>query len=151
MVPLAGQNNFQRSALIIWNVINCIVVISLVSICKNRMEYKFDPARGTLDLFFTLKSIPMLVIAHHHIQDTEKFWSAAKVVGENLPFGFKLHLVYPSMNMKISTCLWEAPSVGSVQEFLDENVGSVSKNFCYIVNQKASIGLPTLTMDAVIN
>jgi hypothetical protein len=93
----------------------------------------------------------MFVIAHHHIQDTEKFWSTAKAVGENLPFGFKLHLIYPAMDMKIGTCLWEAPSVGAVQEFLDENVGSFSRNFCYEVNQKASIGLPELTMESAVS
>ena len=93
----------------------------------------------------------MLVIAHHQIHDTEKFWSTANAIGENLPYGFKLHVVYPSMDMKIGTCLWEAPSVGAIHEFLDENVGSFSKNFYYEVNHKASIGLPKLTVESVKN
>jgi hypothetical protein len=55
------------------------------------------------------------------------------------------------MNMKIGTCLWEAPSVGAIHDFLDENVGSFSKNFYYEVNHQAAIGLPKSTMEAVDN
>jgi hypothetical protein len=90
----------------------------------------------------------MLVIAHHNIRDPEKFWSSAKAVATSLPPGLKLHSVFPSMDMKTGTCLWEGPSVTDVQEFLDNNVGSVSKNFCYEVNQQASIGLPQMAMEA---
>ena len=93
----------------------------------------------------------MFVIAHHHIQDTEKFWSAAKAVTESLPSGFKLHSVFPSTDMTIGTCLWEAPSAMAVQEFLDNNVGNVSKNFCYEVNEQASMGLPKMEMEAAIH
>jgi hypothetical protein len=89
----------------------------------------------------------MLVIAQHNIQDTEKFWSSAKEVATSLPPGIKLHSVFPSMDMKIGTCLWEAPSVEDVQEFLDKNVGDVSKNFCYEVNQQASMGAPQTAME----
>ena len=91
----------------------------------------------------------MLVIAHHQIQDTEKFWSITNNIGENLPFGFKLHRVYPSMNMKIGTCLWEAPSVGAIHDFIDENVGRFSKNFYYKVNHQGAVGLPKSTMETV--
>ena len=93
----------------------------------------------------------MLVIAHHHIFDTEKFWSTTKAAEENPPVGFKLHLVYPSKNMKIGTCLWEVPSIGAIQQFLNEKVGSASTNFCYPVNHQASIGLPASAMSAINN
>ena len=93
----------------------------------------------------------MLIIAHHHIQDAEKFWSAAKAVTESLPPGFKLHSVFPSADMQVGTCLWVAPSVMAIQTFLDDNVGSISKNFCYEVNQQASIGLPKMEMEEAVN
>ncbi len=93
----------------------------------------------------------MLVIAHHQILDTERFWSTTKAAGENPPSGFKLHLTYPSMNMQIGTCLWEVPSIGAIREFLDEKVGAASKNFFYEVNRKASIGLPTQQRAALKN
>ena len=104
-----------------------------------------------MNLFFYYKSIFMLIVAHHQIQDSEKFWSAAKAVTENLPIGFKLHSVFPSTDMTIGTCLWEGPSVMAIQEFLDDNVGSISKNFCYEVNQQASIGLPQMGMETAVS
>lgn len=93
----------------------------------------------------------MLIIAHHNIQDTEKFWSAAQTITSVLPSHLKLHSVFPSTDLKTGTCIWEAPSVMEVQKFLDDNVGSISKNFCYEVNQAASIGLPKIAMEAANN
>lgn len=93
----------------------------------------------------------MLVIAHHLVLDTEKFWTTTKAAEENPPAGFKLHLIYPSKNMKIGTCLWEVPSIGAIQEYLNEKVGSVSRNFYYPVNHQASIGLPASALPAITN
>ena len=89
----------------------------------------------------------MLVIAHHDIQDPEKFWAGAKEM--TLPSHLKLHSVFPSTDMKTGTCVWEAPSANDVQNFLDENVGSISKNTCYEVNEAAAIGTPKLAMEAI--
>lgn len=89
----------------------------------------------------------MLVIAHHDIQDPEKFWAGAKEMV--LPSHLKIHSVFPSTDMKTGTCVWEAPSANDVQSFLDESVGSISKNACYEVNEDAAIGAPALTMEAV--
>ncbi len=93
----------------------------------------------------------MLIIAHHVIQDPEKFWAAAQAITSVLPPHIKLHSVYPSMDMKTGTCIWEAPSVAEVQTFIDDNVGSISKNFCYELNQAASMGLPQIVMQAANN
>ena len=86
----------------------------------------------------------MIIIAHHNISDPEGFWAAAKEVTANLPGGFKLHAVYPSEDGKTGTCIWEAATVGEVQQFLNENAGKFAKNFCYEVNVKASMGLPNI-------
>jgi len=88
----------------------------------------------------------MLVIAHHNISDPESFWSAAEEVTKNLPGNLKLHGVYPSMDTKTGTCLWEAESVQEVQQFLDKNAGQYAKNFCYEVNAEKSIGLPSIQL-----
>ena len=84
----------------------------------------------------------MLVIAHHDIQDPEKFWKAAQEIGGNMPEGFKLHSVYPSADMKTGTCVWEAASAADVQKLVDDNVGSISKNTCYEVNEAGVMGGP---------
>jgi hypothetical protein len=84
----------------------------------------------------------MLIIAHHNIQDPGVFWSKAKDITSRLPENLKLHSVFPSKDMKTGTCIWEGPSAAEVQKFLDENVGNVSKNFCYEVDKEAAMGLP---------
>ena len=93
----------------------------------------------------------MLIIAQHDIQDTEKFWAAAQSINAILPSHLKVHSVFPSMDMRTGTCVWEAPSVEEVQKFLDDNVGSISKNFCYQVNEAASVGLPKVELDAAVH
>jgi hypothetical protein len=90
----------------------------------------------------------MLVIAHHDIQDPEKFWGAAKDIGSVMPANLKLHSVFPSTDMKTGTCVWEGPSVNDVQKFLDDNVGSISRNTCYEVNEAAAMGVPPQAMEA---
>ena len=93
----------------------------------------------------------MLIIAHHTISDPAAFWEAAKNVGSMLPPGFKLHSVYPSQDGKTGTCLWEASSAEEVQKFLDDNVGSVSKNFCYAVNEAGAVGMPDIRKAEALN
>jgi hypothetical protein len=91
----------------------------------------------------------MLIIAHHYISDPESFWSAAKEVANNVPGNLQLHGVYPAMDGKTGTCLWEAEHVEEVQQFLDEHAGQFAKNFCYAVDVEKSMGLPKFQMAEV--
>lgn len=88
----------------------------------------------------------MLVIAHHNISDPEGFWGAAEEVTKNLPGNLKLHGVYPAMDGKTGTCLWEAGDAKEVQQFLDKNAGQFATNFCYEVNVNKSMGLPDIQL-----
>jgi hypothetical protein len=88
----------------------------------------------------------MLVIAHHNISDPEGFWAAAKDSTSNLPGNLKIHGIYPAMDAKTGTCLWEADNAEEVQQFLDEHAGQYAKNFCYEVNVEQSIGLPKIQL-----
>jgi hypothetical protein len=90
----------------------------------------------------------MLVIAHHDIHDPEKFWSAAQALTSSMPSDLKLHSVFPSTDMRTGTCVWEASSAGDVQKFLDDNVGDVSTNTCYEVNEAKAMGAPKMAMEA---
>jgi len=89
----------------------------------------------------------MLIIAHHNISRPEDFWNAAKEITKNLPGTLKLHGVYPSKDLITGTCLWEANSVQEVQHFLDKVAGKFAKNFCYEVNVKDSVGLPSIKLE----
>ncbi len=88
----------------------------------------------------------MLIIAHHNVSKPEEFWGAAKEITKNLPANLKVHGVYPSTDTRSGTCLWEANSVQEVQQFLDKKTGQLAKNFCYEVNVKDSMGLPTIKL-----
>ena len=55
---------------------------------------------------------------------------------------------YPSRDGSAATCLWEADSVESVQEYVDSTLGDSSVNTCYAVNAEQAfaerpLGLPT--------
>jgi hypothetical protein len=93
----------------------------------------------------------MLVIARHDIQDPQAFWTTAQNVGSIMPADLKLHSVFPSKDMKDGICVWEGPSVEAVQKFLDDNVGTVSKNFCYEVDAATAMGAPAMAMGAAAN
>jgi hypothetical protein len=84
----------------------------------------------------------MLIIAQHQIFEPNQFWATAKEITPSLPAHLKLHAVYPSLDLKTSVCLWEASSPEEVQSYLDSNLGDVSKNTCYEINEQAGIGLP---------
>ena len=88
----------------------------------------------------------MLVIAHHHISDPEGFWAGAQEVTKNLPANLKVLGIYPAMDGKTGTCLWQADNVQEVQQFLDEHAGQFAKNYCYEVNVEKSVGLPVLQL-----
>jgi hypothetical protein len=90
----------------------------------------------------------MLVIAQHNIQNPQAFWSAAQQLSALMPADLKLLSVFPSKDMKSGTCLWEAASANAVQSFLDDNVGNISKNFCYEVDEANAMGLPKKAMEA---
>lgn len=92
----------------------------------------------------------MLIIAHHIVSKPVEFWEAAKKITKQLPSNLKLHGVYPSKDTKTGTCLWEANSVQEVQQFLDKHTDKLAKNFCYEVNVKESMGLPTIKLSTAM-
>jgi hypothetical protein len=92
----------------------------------------------------------MFVIAHHFIQQPEEFWATAQQGAASLPSNLRLHAVFPSKDMKTGTCIWEAPSMGDVQGFLDERMGKMARNVCYEVNETMAMGLPQQTMQSAM-
>ncbi len=93
----------------------------------------------------------MLVIAHHFINDPEAFWAISNQSVASLPASVRLHSVFPSRDLKTGTCVWEAATVGEVQDLLDRTVGNISKNVCYEVREDMAMGLPQKTMEAAMS
>lgn len=93
----------------------------------------------------------MFVIAHHFINEPEEFWAAAQQFIPSIPPGFKIHSVFPSRDLKTGTCVWEAGSVGEVQNLLDNATGKMAKNVCYEVNEAIALGLPQMTIKETLS
>ena len=94
----------------------------------------------------------MLVIAQHtNITDPTAFWAKAQSVIGAAPAGTSVISVFPSQDGKTGTCVWEAGSVDELQKFLDKESERLATNYCYEVNEAASIGLPERKKEAVLN
>jgi len=84
----------------------------------------------------------MFVVVQHEIKDAKKFFEAAESVVEGSPQGLKTVQFFPSKDQKMAVCLWEAPSVDVVKDYLEGKIGSSSKNTYYAVDSKVAMGLP---------
>jgi hypothetical protein len=85
----------------------------------------------------------MFVAVQHTIYDPEKFWGKAGEIVPNLPAHLKLHQCFPNKSGSRGICIWEGESLKAVQTYLDGQVGSVSSNEYFEVENKESIALPT--------
>jgi len=83
----------------------------------------------------------MYVIIQHNITSPAKFWEIVKGV-TSVPAGMKLHSTLPSGDGKKAVCIWQAPSVESVKNFVEPAVGTLSSNEYFDVNESGAMGLP---------
>jgi hypothetical protein len=89
----------------------------------------------------------MHVSVHHIITDTQKWEQITKnmttmVEQGRLPQGLKGLMYLPSADGRKADCLWEAPSVEAVRNFLDREIGSAARNDYFQINTQAAFGLP---------
>ena len=85
----------------------------------------------------------MHVVAQHRILDRERFASMdPKDVALGGPPGVRALTFYPSRDRSAAICLWEAPSVEAVREYLDPVTAGVAENSYFAVEDAAAIGLP---------
>ena len=87
------------------------------------------------------------VVAIHNISDPDSFWSAADPSTE-LPPGVTLHATYPQPDGTRAVCLWEAESVDSVRQLVDQVSGSWSRNDYFEVDPQ-HVGTRGLPLGAV--
>ena len=84
----------------------------------------------------------MFITVIHRISDPDQFESSAKSATERIPPHLKLHQYLSGSDRKTATCLWEAPSVKDVQEFLEPLSSRFSRNEYIPLNADAAFGLP---------
>ena len=78
----------------------------------------------------------MYVVVQHRIRNQEAAFSRGEKLmkNEGAPAGVRNLQFYPSADRAHVTCLWEAPSVRVVQDFVDSTLGNASENLCYEVD-----------------
>lgn len=96
----------------------------------------------------------MYVVVQHHIKDPQVTFSRGETLikNEGAPAGARGLQFYPSRDGSAITCLWEAPSVEAIQQYVDTTLGDSSENICYEVNAeqafaKQPLGLPEGSTD----
>ena len=84
----------------------------------------------------------MFVVVQHDIMNADAFFGTAESVVNNTPKDLRTVQFFPSNDRKRAVCLWEAPSVDSVKEYLEAKISSSSRNTYYAVESKMAMGLP---------
>ena len=83
----------------------------------------------------------MHVAAIHRISDPDKFFAVAQEALAALPEGMKVDQMLPSVDGSSALCLWQAPSVDAVRDFVDERSGGLAVNEFFEVSAEQAIGL----------
>jgi len=85
----------------------------------------------------------MFVSVIHRISDPDAFFEMARSVV--IPEDLRLPQTISTADRSTTICLWEAPSVERVREFLEPLTASVCKNEYAEVDPGLSLGLPVTT------
>jgi hypothetical protein len=87
----------------------------------------------------------MYVVTQHTILDRWKAVHATQAL-TNPPAGIKLHLFLTDTEVSKAVCLWEADSLESIRDMVEEALGpSVNTEF-FAVRESAAVGLQELTL-----
>jgi hypothetical protein len=82
------------------------------------------------------KETNMYVVVHHRFIDpTTAFARGEKLIrNDGAPTGVVGLQFYPARDGSEAVCLWEAPSLDSVQQYVDSTLGASSANACFTVD-----------------
>jgi hypothetical protein len=85
----------------------------------------------------------MNIVVQHRIADPEKFFSMdAQEVGAGGPPGVQGRQFFPSTDRSVAVCLWEADSIGTLRDYLDQVTAGASENAYFEVDADRALGLP---------
>jgi hypothetical protein len=86
----------------------------------------------------------MFVSVIHRISDPDRF--SAMAGSATIPEDLRLPQVLSSADRSTTVCLWEAPSIERVREFLEPLTAGICKNEYSEIDIKRSSGLPAATV-----
>lgn len=95
-------------------------------------------ARGPSRLETRQEEVRMYVVVHHRLTDPKTAFARGEklIRNEGAPTGARGLQFYPSRDGSEIVCLWEAPSVESIQAYVDSTLGDSSENACFEVDQQ---------------
>lgn len=85
----------------------------------------------------------MFIAIEHEIHDAEAFQECARRVFP-LPANLDVHQFLPARDLSRAVCLYEAPSLEEVRDFLDRALAGVSTQRYFAVAEEQAIGLPAV-------
>jgi hypothetical protein len=83
----------------------------------------------------------MYVIIQHQIHDPQSFQACAEKAFP-LPEDLTVHFFLPARDFSHATCLYEAPSLERVRDFVDGLLGACCTNTYHAVAAEHAMGLP---------
>lgn len=83
----------------------------------------------------------MFIAIEHEIHDPSKFQECTERVFP-LPDGLHLHQFFPASDMSRAVCLYEAPSVQQLREYIDGTLANASTQRYFQIAEGHAIGLP---------
>jgi hypothetical protein len=88
----------------------------------------------------------MFVSVIHRITDPDRFFEIAGSAADKIPPDLRLPEYFSSADRSTTVCLWEAPSVSRVREFLEPLTEGICENEYAEVDTTLSLGLPAATV-----
>jgi len=79
----------------------------------------------------------MYVVVEHQIKDQQVAFARGERLTKNdgAPAGVQVLQFLPDRNRSAVVCLWEAPSVEAVQQYVDLTLGDACDNTCWEVDR----------------
>lgn len=92
----------------------------------------------------------MYVVVHHQIMNPETAFQRGQrlMYGDGAPDHAQVLQFYPSQDQTRVTCLFEADSVETVQNWVDSTLGDSSDNLCYPVAEEPAFAARPLGLAA---
>jgi hypothetical protein len=83
----------------------------------------------------------MFIAIVHDIHDPDRFQERAKQVFP-LPDALRVHHFLPASDLSEAVCLYEAPTIDAVRDYLDPALGDSSTQHYFPVAEQQAMGLP---------
>jgi hypothetical protein len=83
----------------------------------------------------------MFVAIYHEIHDREQFKQKVNAMAPP-PQELRRHQFFTATDLSCAACLWEAPSVDDLRDYIDGSLVPASTQTYFAVNERRAVGLP---------